>query len=80
MKKRPFMVDELFQGLSPSVENAGEALQSKLIDAFESAIFQGMSPCDALALILLWASSELNRVGASQINEPDNSGGVQASR
>jgi hypothetical protein len=80
MKKRPFTVDELFSGLSPSVENAGEALQSKLIDAFESAICQGMSPCEALALILQWASSELNRVGASSNNEPDNSGAGQVNR
>jgi len=80
MKKRPFSVDELFPSLSPSVENAGEALQSKLIDAFESAIFQGMSPCDALAVILQWASSELNRVGVSHAHEPDKGGGVKAGR
>lgn len=80
MKKRPFSIDELFHSLPPSTENASEALQSKLIDAFESAIFQGMSPCDALALILQWASSELNRIGVSLASEPDKSGGVQASR
>jgi hypothetical protein len=75
MKKRRFLIDELFPSLSPSVENAGEALQSKLIDAFETAISQGMSPCDALAVILQWASSELNRVSVFHNNEPDKGGG-----
>lgn len=81
MKKRPLTVDEVFPGLSPSVEDAGvEKLQSQLIDAFESAIHQGMTPIDALAVIIGWASSELHRVGESQNNEPDSSTGVPPNR
>jgi hypothetical protein len=77
MKKRPFTVDELFPSLSPPVEVAGaETLQSLLIDAFESAIRDGMRPIDALAIIIAWASSELKRVSASQDNEPDSSTGA----
>jgi hypothetical protein len=71
MKKLPFTGDELFPCPSPSVKNAGaEALQSRLIYAFESAIFQGMHPCDALAVILDWASSELNRVDVKPKQRP----------
>lgn len=66
-KKPPLTVDELFPSQSPAVENAvAEALQSKLIDAFESALLQGMSSSEALALILAWASSEVNRVCANR--------------
>jgi hypothetical protein len=78
MKKRPITVDELFTGLSPSIENAGaEALQSKLIDAFESAVLQGMYPLDALSVILEWVSSELNRV---RTPNPSSGKSVQLNR
>ncbi|MFY9641432.1 MAG: hypothetical protein WCD20_11605 [Rhodomicrobium sp.] len=70
MKKRPFAIDELFPSPSPSVDDAGaEALQSKLIDAFESAVHVGMTPLDALAVILEWVSSELHRVRVSKNGE-----------
>lgn len=60
-------MDALFPGRSTSVENAGaEALQSKLIDAYENALLQGMSPFDALAVVLDWVSSEVHRISISQ--------------
>lgn len=78
MKKRPPTVDELSAGLSPLFENAGaEALQSKLIDAFESALLEGISPSEALAVILEWVSTELHRVRVDQNSEPGNNGGAQ---
>ncbi len=78
MKKRPLAIDELFSSLSPSTENAGvEALQSKLIDAFESAVLQGMNPLDALSVILEWVSSELNRV---RTPAPESNSGIQLRR
>jgi hypothetical protein len=67
MKKRALWVDELFPSLSASIENTREeVLQSKLIDAFESALLQGMTPLDALAVMLEWVSAELHRVRMSQ--------------
>ncbi len=67
MKKPPSKVDDLFPGPSPIVQNASaEALQSKLIDAFESALAQGMSPLEALTTILEWLTVELHRVRTRQ--------------
>ncbi len=79
MKKRPFTVDELF--LPAPVENAGaEKLHSRLIDAYESAINQGIHPLDALAVILEWASTELKRVGVRPPRGPANGSGAQPNR
>jgi hypothetical protein len=41
-------------------------LQSQIINAFEGAIYQGMRPMDALAVILSWMSSEMTRIQAEQ--------------
>jgi hypothetical protein len=41
-------------------------LQSEIINAFEAAIYQGMGPMDALAVILTWMSSEMTRIQADQ--------------
>ena len=43
-----------------------DALQSQIINAFEGAIYQGMRPMDALAVILSWMSSEMTRIQADQ--------------
>jgi hypothetical protein len=45
-----------------------DALQSQLINAFEAAIYQGMRPMDALAVMLSWMSSEMMRIQADQTN------------
>ena len=43
-------------------DKLADALQSQIIDAFETAIYQGMRPMDALAAILSWMSSEMARI------------------
>jgi hypothetical protein len=81
MKKRRLTVDELFPRLAPSIENAGaEALESKLIDAFESALQQGVTPLEALSIILEWASSELHRFRMVREASPDSGGSVRVRR
>ncbi len=45
-----------------------DALQSQIINAFEAAIYQGMRPKDALAVILSWMSSEMMRIQADPVN------------
>jgi len=45
-------------------EKVAEMLQSQLIHAFETAIYQGMQPMDALAIILSWMASEMVRIQA----------------
>jgi hypothetical protein len=47
-------------------DKLADALQSQLINAFEGAIYQGMRPMDALAVILSWMSSEMTRIQADQ--------------
>jgi len=58
----------------PSSQQNGDkitdALQSQIIDAFETAIYQGMRPIDALAVILSWMSSEMMRIQGEQGNRP----------
>ncbi len=49
-------------------DKLADALQSEIINAFEAAIEQGMSPMDALAAILSWMSSEMTRIQADQAN------------
>lgn len=47
-------------------DKLADALQSQIINAFEAAIYQGMHPTDALAVILTWMSSEMTRIQADQ--------------
>jgi hypothetical protein len=47
-------------------DKLADALQSQVINAFEGAIYQGMRPMDALAVILSWMSSEMTRIQAEQ--------------
>jgi hypothetical protein len=47
-------------------DKLADALQSQIINAFESAIYQGMRPMDALAVILSWMSSEMTRIQEEQ--------------
>ena len=47
-------------------DKLADALQSQIINAFEGAIYQGMRPMDALAVILSWMSSEMTRIQADQ--------------
>ncbi len=47
-------------------DKLADALQSEIINAFEAAIYQGMRPMDALAVILSWMSSEITRIQADQ--------------
>jgi hypothetical protein len=47
-------------------DKLADALQSQIINAFEDAIYQGMRPMDALAVILSWMSSEMTRIQADQ--------------
>ena len=49
-------------------DRLADALQSQVINAFEAAIYQGMRPMDALAVILSWMSSEMMRIQADQAN------------
>jgi len=49
-------------------DKLADALQSQVINAFEAAIYQGMRPMDALAVILSWVSSEMMRTQAEQEN------------
>ncbi len=49
-------------------DKLADALQSQIINAFEGAIYQGMRPMDALAVILSWMSSEMTRIQAEQTN------------
>jgi hypothetical protein len=49
-------------------DKLADALQSQIINAFEAAIYQGMRPMDALAVILTWMSSEMMRIQADQAN------------
>ncbi len=49
-------------------EKIADTLQSQIINAFEAAIYQGMRPMDALAVILSWMSSEMMRIQAEQAN------------
>lgn len=50
-------------------DNLADALQSKIINAFEAAIDQGMRPTDALAAILSWMSSEVTRIQEDQAKQ-----------
>jgi len=50
----------------PAAEKLADTLQSQLINAFETAIDQGMQPMDALAVILSWVSSEMLRIQSDQ--------------
>ncbi len=60
-------VDEMSAGnAEPPADKATEILQSQLINAFEVAIYQGMQPMDALAVILSWMSSEVMRIQSDQ--------------
>ena len=55
-------IAELFPKEDPGKRNpAAELLQSRVIEAFETAIQQGMGPYSAMGVILEWASTELNR-------------------
>ena len=45
-------------------DKLSDALQSQIIDAFEAAIYQGMRPMEALAVIISWMSSEMTRIQA----------------
>ncbi len=47
-------------------DKLADTLQSQIINAFESAIYQGMRPMDALAVIMSWMSSEMTRIQAEQ--------------
>jgi hypothetical protein len=47
-------------------DKLADTLQSEIINAFEAAIYQGMGPMDALAVILTWMSSEMTRIQADQ--------------
>lgn len=58
----------LMLGDKPRIET--QALQSKVTEAFEAAIEQGMPPIDALATILFWISSEMARIQTDQIDRP----------
>jgi hypothetical protein len=49
-------------------DDIADALQSQIINAFEAAIYQGMRPVDALAIILTWMSSEMTRIQAEHAN------------
>ena len=49
-------------------DKLADALQSQVINAFEAAIYQGMRPMDALAVMLSWMSSEMMRIQAEQAN------------
>ena len=51
-------------------DKLADALQSRVINAFEAAIDQGMSPTDALAAILAWMSTEMMRIQADQAKRP----------
>ena len=51
-------------------DKLADALQSRVINAFEAAIDQGMTPMDALAVILAWMSSEMMRIQADQAKGP----------
>jgi hypothetical protein len=72
--KRPCTFDKiegLFPGKLPQVENTGvEALQSQLIEAYENALREGMTPLNALSVILGWVSTELSRVHPGQMDKP----------
>lgn len=59
--------DELSSG-TPQLpaDKIADALQSQIINAFEAAIYQGMRPMDAIAVILSWMSSEVTRIQADQ--------------
>jgi hypothetical protein len=50
-------------------DKLADALQSQIINAFEAAIYQGMRPMDALAVILSWMSSEMMRIQSDQANQ-----------
>ncbi len=47
-------------------DKLADTLQSQIINAFEAAIYEGMRPMDALAVILSWMSSEMTRIQADQ--------------
>ena len=49
-------------------DQLADAWQSQIINAFDAAIYQGMRPMDALAVILSWMSSEMMRIQADQAN------------
>ncbi len=58
----------LFPGQPESLlpPRAADILQSHLINAFETALEQGMRPADALAVVLGWVSSEMVRIGSEK--------------
>lgn len=63
----PNETKELFP-INPLVsKKAADMLESQLTDAFESALYQGMRPTDALRVILSWTSSEMMRI---QLDQP----------
>jgi hypothetical protein len=56
-------LEDLFPARQPVAKNpAAELLQSRVIEAFETALGQGITPYNALSVVLEWASTELNRV------------------
>lgn len=66
-----FMAQNENDDETPGNRSAGrgtpaDVLQSKIINAFEAAIEQGMLPVDALAAIVSWISSEMMRLHADQ--------------
>ena len=66
LKKRPTITVPANRALP--ADKLADALQSQIINAFEAAIYQGMRPMDALAVILSWMSSEMMRIQADQAN------------
>ncbi len=62
----PNETDDCCPGTPPAEDKIADALQSQIISAFEAAIYQGMRPMDALAVILSWMSSEMARIQADQ--------------
>ena len=49
----------------PSVK-ASEDLKSRLIASYESAVHNGLSPCNALAVMLEWVAEECARIRANR--------------
>ena len=62
----PNETDDCCPGKPRVGDKLADALQSQIINAFEAAIYQGMRPMDALAVILSWMSSEMARIQADQ--------------
>jgi hypothetical protein len=55
-------IEQLFPAEQAESQNpAADLLQARVIEAFETAIKQGMGPFNALGIILEWASTEVSR-------------------